>query len=105
MKVSLLPSATAVLIMGDSQNLTTGPAADLRRSYVKLDLTMNNTNGSKERISCVRQPTQHYHHQVREPLVCVCVCSANVFVVLNTNSSCVQTSDEIHKLHVHQDST
>lgn len=68
MRVSLLTSASAELMMNDNQHhhLTAGPA-DLRRSYTKLDFTVNNANCSRERNSCSRQTPQHHrHNQVRD---------------------------------------
>ncbi|PNF28717.1 hypothetical protein B7P43_G07857 [Cryptotermes secundus] len=64
MKVSVLPSTTAV--MNDNQHHHfTGPP-DLRRSYTKLDFTVNSPNSGRERNSYVRQTSQQHHHQVRE---------------------------------------
>lgn len=68
MRVSLLTSTSAELMMSDNQHhhLTAGPA-DFRRSYTKLDFTVNNANGSRERTSYSRQtPQHHHHHQVRD---------------------------------------
>jgi len=73
MRVSLLTSTSAELMMSDNQHyhLTAGPA-DLRRSYTKLDFTANSANGSRERTSYSRlTPQHHHHHQVQLVLLCI----------------------------------
>ncbi|XP_021927475.1 uncharacterized protein LOC110833560 isoform X3 [Zootermopsis nevadensis] len=52
--------------MGDNQHLTTGPASDLRRSYTKLDFTVNNVTCGRERNNYMRQAVQYHHHQARD---------------------------------------
>jgi hypothetical protein len=78
MKVSVLSSTAAV--MNDNQHYHFTGTTDLRRSYTKLDFTVNSSNsGGRDRGTYVRQTSQHHHHQVQPSVVfgvdikCMCL--------------------------------